>query len=194
MEQEYLEYRQQSLKGKLAMSKRFTKFYFKNFRPITQLEKSDLDRARNTYNGFTFFGALTLGYMSFRYRRMRISMIEPHEAPKNVNAFQMMHVFNDAVSAFLGFTMGNLIACDYIYKRRIYIVERLHFEKQNNFNRYTFEVDEGHLPDEYPFADYITLKDKEIVEDRVHPREIEQQTEQIKERMEQIQQEYQAKQ
>lgn len=69
---------------------------------------------------------------------MRVSMVEPHEAAKNVNAFQIQHILNDAISAFLGFTMGNLIACDYIYKRRIYIVERLHFEKQSNFNRFAF--------------------------------------------------------
>lgn len=62
------------------MAKRFTKFYFKNFRPITELERQDLAKARRTYNGFTFFGAMTLGFMSYRYRRMRISMIEAHEA------------------------------------------------------------------------------------------------------------------
>jgi hypothetical protein len=69
------------------MSKRFTKFYFTNFKPITKLEKSDLDNARRTYQGFTFFGAMTLGFMSFRYRRMRVSMLEPHEMAKGVSAF-----------------------------------------------------------------------------------------------------------
>lgn len=75
--------------------------------------------------------------MSFRYRRMKVSMLEAHEMSANVSAFQLQHILNDAIWAFLGYTMGNLIGCDYIYKRRTYIVERLHFEKQNNYNRYT---------------------------------------------------------
>lgn len=89
-----------------------------------------------------------------------------------------MHVLNDGMMAFMGFTFGNLIAVDYIYKRRIYIVERLHFEKMQNFNRYTYNPNEdGKLAEEYPFEEYITLKDKDIVEDRIHPREVEEEKE-----------------
>lgn len=122
-------------------------------------------------------------------------MLEPHQAAQNTSAFSFQYVINDAISAFLGFTLGNLIACDYIYKRRIYIVERLHFEKQSNFNRYTFDsrLEDGKLPDEYPFAEYVTLKDKEIVEDRIHPREVVEQNKQMRERMDQIEEEYRRK-
>lgn len=67
------------------MSKRFTKFYFRQFKPITQLEQADLDRARLTYKGFTFITCLTCGFMSYRYRRMRVSMLEAHETAKNVS-------------------------------------------------------------------------------------------------------------
>ena len=35
MEQEIIEYRRQSIKGKLLMSKKFSKFYLNKFRPIT---------------------------------------------------------------------------------------------------------------------------------------------------------------
>ena len=73
---------------------------------------------------------------------------------------------------FLGYTFGNLLACDYIYKRRIYIIERLHFEKNSGFNRYAFRLEGDQLLDEYPFADYVQLKDKEIEEDRIHPAEV----------------------
>ncbi len=174
-----MEYRQQSLKGKLTMSKRFTKFYFNQFQPITQLEKSDLERSRLHYKGFTFVTCLTCGFMSYRYRRMRVSMFEAHEAAKNVSAFDWQHIFNDAISAFVGFTVGSLIACDYIYKRRMYVIERLHFEKEQQFNRVSYlqrgttEMKAGVLLDEYPFADYVTIKDHDIKEDRVHPKEIE---------------------
>jgi hypothetical protein len=113
--------------------------------------------------------------MSYRYRRMKMSMVEAHDAAKNVSAFSMLHVFNDAIMAFMGFTFGNLISADYIYKRRIYVIERLYFEKQQNFNRYTYNTG-GKLSQEYPFAEYITLRDKDIIEDRIHPREIEEET------------------
>ena len=46
---------------------------------MTILEKKDLDKSKIFYKGFTFMGALTFGYMSFRYRRMKISMMLPHE-------------------------------------------------------------------------------------------------------------------
>ena len=69
------------------MSKRFCRYYFKQFRPLTKLEKTDLDRARMTYKAFTFVSALTMGFMSYRYRRMKFSMIEAHEAAKGVSSF-----------------------------------------------------------------------------------------------------------
>ena len=83
-----------------------------------------------------------------------------------MSSFQLQHVLNDAMAAFIGFTFGNIMACDYIYKRRVYVIERLHFEKQKNFNRYSYRSPEGELPDEYPFAEFITLRDKDILEDR----------------------------
>ncbi len=98
------------------MSKKFCRFYFNSFRPITDFERYDIDRARVIYRGFTFFGAVTLGFLSYRFRRMKVSMIEPHEAPRETNF--LIHVLNDFMSAALGYTLGNLIACDYIYKRR----------------------------------------------------------------------------
>ncbi len=125
------------------MAKRFTKFYFKDFVPITKLERDDLKNSKLNYNIFTFVGALTLGYMSYRHRRMKVSMLEPHEAAQNVSSFQLQHVLNDAMAAFIGFTFGNIMACDYIYKRRVYVIERLHFEKQKNFNRYTYKSPDG---------------------------------------------------
>lgn len=68
--------------------------------------------------------------MSFRFRRMKISMMEPHEAKRDTQFITSL--LNDAISAFIGYTIGSLIACDYIYKHRTYIIERLYFEKQNS--------------------------------------------------------------
>lgn len=61
---------------------------------------------------------------------MKISMIESHEAKMDNNL--LISVLNDALSVVLGYTFGNLVACDYIYKRRTYILERLYVEKNNS--------------------------------------------------------------
>ena len=58
------------------MSKKFSRFYINDFKPITKLESNDVSKARNTYRGFTLIMALTCGFMSFKYRRMKISMME----------------------------------------------------------------------------------------------------------------------
>jgi hypothetical protein len=114
------------------MGKKFSRFYLNKFTPITKFESKDVEVSRRFYRAFTFFGAITCGFMSFRWRRMKISMIEAHEA-KRESEF-LINIFNDAVSALLGFTIGNLIACDYIYKHRTYVVERLFFEQENSNN------------------------------------------------------------
>lgn len=46
------------------------------------------------------------------------------------------------------------------------------------------------MVDEYPFADYISLSDKDIKEDRLHPREVVQHSEEMRERMDKINKEY----
>jgi hypothetical protein len=48
---------------------------------------------------------------------------------------------------------SHLIACDYIYKHRQYVIERLHFERAAKFQRDTFDLGENNeLLKEYPFA------------------------------------------
>lgn len=127
MDQEIIKYRNASFKGKLLLSKKFSKFYLNDFKPITELEDKDVSRARHNYRGFTLFSALTFGYMSFKYRRMQYSMIEAHEAPRDLNLIG--GIINDALSVFFGYMLGHLFACDYIYKKRPYVIERLAFER-----------------------------------------------------------------
>ena len=47
-------------------------------------------------------------------------------------------------------------------------------------------TEEGKLPGEYPFAEYVSLRDREIIEDRLHPKEIEEENVKLRERMEAI--------
>ena len=67
--------------------------------------------------------------MSFKFRRLKVSMIEAHEAPRDLNLIS--GYINDAVSVVCGYMMGHIIACDYLYKRRPYVIERLYVEKKN---------------------------------------------------------------
>ena len=89
-----------------------------------------MKRARHNYRSFTFIMAITCGLLSFKYRRMKMSMIEPHEAPRDPNLFA--GYLNDAVSVMVGYMFGHIVACDYIYKRRAYVIERLYYERNNS--------------------------------------------------------------
>ena len=97
-------------------------------------------------------------------------------------------VLNDAFTGLCGYITAHLICCDYIYKHRQYIIERMHLERELGFDRDTFDlagaaalerkkllenVDGGldqklrpangkenkHLL-EYPFAEFVTKSDK----------------------------------
>eukprot|EP00347_Sterkiella_histriomuscorum_P018143 403346627 len=189
MEEEYMKYRQASIKGKLVIAKRFSKFYINQFQPLTKLEHNDKQKSRQGYQMFTFFGALSFGFFSYRFRRASYSMIEAHEASRDMGL--MMGYLNDLFAAVVGFMLGHLYSVDYIYKHRQYVIERLFFEKQNNYNRNSIAMEnEFHLMKEYPFAQYVSMSDKDIEESRVHPMEVKENTQEIKDQFEQLQKQY----
>ena len=61
---------------------------------------------------------------------MKYSMIEAHDAGRDNQFF--IGALNDLTAALIGYFGGHLFACDYIYKHRQYILERLYFERQNS--------------------------------------------------------------
>ena len=83
MDEEYARFRQASFKGKFIISKKFTKYYFNQFQPITKLEEVDVQRSRNFYRAFTVGGAVLLGYMSFKLRRIKIGALEVEGTPRD---------------------------------------------------------------------------------------------------------------
>ena len=127
MEQEIIEYRRQSIKGKLLMSKKFCKFYLNRFRPITIQENEDQERAKNMYRSFMLLGTLGMGLASLKFRRFKLSQIANHEAKRDPNMGG--NVINDISFAVLGYLGTHLLSIDYIYKHRQYVIERLHFER-----------------------------------------------------------------
>jgi hypothetical protein len=42
--------------------------------PMTRLEKKDVDKARNLYRSYTFGLSVFFGFLSFRIRRLGVSM------------------------------------------------------------------------------------------------------------------------
>jgi len=83
MDDEYARFRQATVKGKFIISKKFTKYYFNQFQPITKLEEADVQRSRYFYRAFTVGGAVVLGYMSFKMRRIRIGALEVEGTPRD---------------------------------------------------------------------------------------------------------------
>ena len=71
------------------------------------------------------------------------------------------NVLNDIMMITLGYMGSHLIAVDYIYKHRQYVIERLHFERAAKFDRDTFDLGEGgKMLKEYPFAEYVSQSDE----------------------------------
>ena len=84
-------------------------------------------------------GACGLGLLSFKYRKLKVSQVESmHETKVDPNL--LGEVINDICVAGLGYIVSHLLCCDYIYKHRQYVIERLHYEREINFNRDTFDI------------------------------------------------------
>ena len=116
MEEEFIRYRNASFKGKLIIGKQFTKWYFNKFRPITELEQSDLNRSRQYYHMMTAGLTILFGFLSFRFRRAQSGSMETAGVSRENNL--PLYILNDAMAAFLGFCGGQILAADYIYKHR----------------------------------------------------------------------------
>ena len=100
----------------MQISKKFSRFYFNDFKPITKLEKYDIDRSKGHYWCFTSMGALLMGMASFRFRLSKYAAMEAHNAPRDLNMFG--NIINDGTFAVIGWLLGHLSSVDYIYKHR----------------------------------------------------------------------------
>ena len=68
------------------------------------------------YRAFTVAGSVCFGYISFRYRRMKIGNLgDNYAARENELALNIM---NDLMLVILGYVSGHLFSCDYMYKHR----------------------------------------------------------------------------
>lgn len=146
------------------------------------------------YRSFTLLGAVGLGLLSYRFRKFRISKAGFENAPREYN--MIGNVINDALTGLCGYIVAHLITCDYIYKHRQYVIERMHLERELGFDRDTFDLaaaaalerkkllenvdannealnlrpasgkENKHLI-EYPFAEFVTKSDKALYFDRI---------------------------
>ena len=104
MEQEYIRYRQASMKGKIQISRRFCKFYFNAYQPLTELEQRDWEKSRYLYKACTSVGALALGFLSFRLRRASLGSLE--QAGVTRDNHLPLYMLNDLAAAAIGFCLG----------------------------------------------------------------------------------------
>ena len=113
----------------MLIGKKFSKFYFNSFTPITKLEQTDIERGRFFYRAFTVGGAIFMGFISLRIRRSKIGYLgeSAHSARENE---AMINILNDAMMAIVGYFAGHCFACDYIYRHRQYVLQRLYLEQE----------------------------------------------------------------
>ena len=143
------------------------------------------------YRSFTLLGAIGLGLLSYRMRKFRISSKGFEGAEPQVS--MIGNIINDALTGMCGYIVAHLISCDYIYKHRQYVIERMHLERELGFDRDTFDLaaaaalerkkllenvdaklklrpadgkENKHLL-EYPFAEFVTKSDKALYFERL---------------------------
>jgi len=164
------------------IGKKFTKFYLNDFTPITRLEEADVARARNQYRAFTMGSAILFGFMGYRWRRIKFGTMKPEDAPRDYNMGSKL--LNDLVLVLVGYFCGHIFSCDYTYKHRQHILQRLYFEKNYpDFDRKALKQHQG-IIDEYPFHAFPwteekddIISDKYIIDDRINPVEVRQNAE-----------------
>jgi hypothetical protein len=122
----------------LKISKKFAKFYVNRFRPITKYEDKDVQRSREAYRGFVLVGAIGCGFFSYMRRKGFYASTEYYNMPRDLNLLGAL--VNDLFCAAIGYVGAHLFCCDYIYKNRQYVIERLHYERSINFNRDQFDI------------------------------------------------------
>jgi len=105
-------------------------------------------------------GAIVLGFFSFRMRRINFQMNENVEI-KNFIAYMA----NDVMFAFFGYVLGHGFACDYIFKKRLYVRDRLHYEKDTGFDRNSVSG----LLEEYPLKEYRGPTDADLKASKEKP-------------------------
>ena len=150
MEEEFVRYRQANPKGKVTIARRFTKFYFREFKPITKLEAEDQDVSRMVYRCFTVLGAIGLGSLSYVWRVARMGAMGHELASRETN--MVGNIIKDSCWIFAGFVTGQWYSCSTIYKQRQYVIERIRLERSLNYKgRDSFAGDT--LLDEYPLKD-----------------------------------------
>ena len=190
-----IEYRRQSVRGRLLMSKKFCKFYINRFRPLSQFEEKEQSRARSFYRGSVVVCAMTFGFFSYRTRKAKFSQMQPHEAPRDMH--MLTSLINDLFAATVGYMFGHMLSCDYIYKHRQYIIERLHFERENHIDRSQFDLsqnqpdgsNENKLLPEYPWHCYVTLTDAALLAEKEVPEEVKEHLEQQRKKVERFNEE-----
>ena len=176
------------MKGRIVIAKRFCKFYFNDFRPITKLEATDLDRAKYMYRAFTTAGAILCGFVSFRYRHAKFGALETAGVTRENNL--PLYILNDIMAGFFGFCCGQFISQDYIYKQRTYIIERQSKERQMQWNERNNMPKNAPLLDEYPLHEYVQVSDAYITDGRLNPQEEKDEAKQLQKQVDKYHDEY----
>ena len=114
MEEEFVKYRKASIKQKLSIAKKFSKFYFNQYTPMTKLEMNDLDSSRRFYRGVTVMITIGVGSLSMVYRMARVGGIKHEMMSRDYNMFG--NIMQDGAWAFIGFVMSQWYTSTYVYQ------------------------------------------------------------------------------
>ena len=136
--------------------------------------------------------SVAFGWISFRGRRSKIGAEGLEYAVRETE--MSMNILNDAMMGLIGYFCGHFVACDYIYKHRQYVLQRVYLEQTRQiFPRTNLLREPGVMLNEYPIRDPEIMLDSEIIYERMNPSESEENTRNLRAKVENWDQRYQEK-
>ena len=134
-------------------------------------------------------GAIAFGYISFKMRRIRVGSLESNLAPMDTEL--AINILNDLMFGIIGYFCGHLLSCDYIYKHRQYVLQRIYLENDRKISdRTTLLKGSLELLDDYPLNGEGIVRDSFIKEERIHPQEVTENVAEVREQVEKYQEQY----
>ena len=119
------------------------------------------------YRAYTMGTAAAFGFLSLRYRKGVWGGQGPEMHAARENSV-VMHALNDAIAGLLGYFLGHLLCCDYVYKHRQYVLQRVYFEGDRGIqDRRSLLRSDGEMLNEYPIRNEEIISDVEIMHSRL---------------------------
>ena len=152
----------------LKISRKYTKYYFQKFIPITVYEKKHYNYLYNLHNYYLSIGfalSFIFIYRGFAYYH-KIYLIRNN---RNDHVLSTGYVIANMIMAYVfGLYIGKSFSCSNVYSQTKYVRKRLSYESKLNINRSkVLENNNNSVYEDYPFIDETSFIFSDIAEEQM---------------------------